>query len=132
MGVPSNYRPSSKPIFPIPADGGKASDPNYAYYESNTVWVPLKDGTLQRTSLDTNLHPWRNQFFLGPKTWTIDASLFKAIRITEQFRMRFNADFFNVLNMPGIGQPSSGTGIISLQNSANAARSLQLTLRVLW
>jgi hypothetical protein len=34
----------------------------YAYYESNTVWVKLKDGTLQRTSLDTNLNPWRNQF----------------------------------------------------------------------
>ena len=34
------------------------SDPLYAYYESNTVWVRLKDGTLQRTSLDANLNPY--------------------------------------------------------------------------
>ena len=132
MGVPSNYRPSHQPLIPIPANGGSPSDPNYAYYESNTVFVPLKNGTLQRTTLDTNLHPWRNQFLPGPRGWGLDASLFKAIRIKEQMSLRFNADFFNVLNMPGLNMPDASTGILSLQNSAQSARQLQLTLRLAW
>jgi len=69
------------------------------------VFVKLKDGSLQRTSLDTGLHPWRNQFIPGPAIWSLDASLFKNTRITERFVLRFNADFFNVLNMPGLTQP---------------------------
>jgi hypothetical protein len=51
MGVPSSYHPFQTPLIPTPANGGSPSDPNFAYYESNTVFVPLKDGTLQRTSL---------------------------------------------------------------------------------
>ena len=132
MGVPSNYRPSHQPLIPIPANGGSASDPNFSYYESNTVFVPLKNGTSQRTSLDTNLHPWRNQFMPGPRGWNLDASLFKSIRLNEKFNVRFNADFFNVLNMPGLQMPNNSTGILSLQNSQNSARQLQLTLRLAW
>ncbi len=92
----------------------------------------MKDGSLQRTTLDTNLHPWRNQFLPGPRSWGLDASLFKNLPITERLVARFNADFFNVLNMPGLNQPNSTTGIVSLQNSANPARQLQLTLRLTW
>jgi hypothetical protein len=132
MGVPQNYRPSSVPVFPTPANGGSAADPNFAFYESNTVFVRLQNGALQRTTLNTNLHPWRNQFLPGPRSWGLDASLFKNIPIDERFALRFNADFFNVLNMPGLGQPNSATGIISLQNSLNPARQLQLTLRLSW
>ncbi|MFB3829928.1 MAG: TonB-dependent receptor [Bryobacteraceae bacterium] len=132
MGVPSNYQPAHQPLIPIPANGGSSSDPNYAYYESNTVFVPLKDGTLQRTTLDTNLHPWRNQFIPGPRSWGLDSSLFKSVRINERFTLRFNADFFNVLNMPGLAMPDSGSGVLSLQNSGQGARQLQLTLRLSW
>jgi hypothetical protein len=102
------------------------------FWDGNTVWVPLKDGTLQRVSYDNGLNPLRNQFVPGPRSWGLDASLFKAIRITERFNLRFNADFFNVLNMPGISQPSSGTGILSLQYSNHDPRQLQLTLRLSW
>ena len=132
MGVPTSYHPASQPIFPTPADGGSASDPNRAYYETNTVWVPLKNGTLQRTILDTGLHPWRSQPIPGPWLWGLDGSLFKRIAITERVALRFNADFFNVLNMPGISQPNSSDGILSLRYSAQAARQLQLTLRLMW
>jgi hypothetical protein len=34
--------------------------------------------------------------------------------------------------MPGLIPPDSATGILSLQNSANVARQLQLTLRLTW
>jgi hypothetical protein len=132
MGVPDSYRPSSQPVIPIPKDGGNRNDPLFAFYDTNTVFLRLNNGTEQRIAMDTGLHPWRNQFVPGPRGWGLDGSLFKTVRITERVAARFNADFFNVLNMPGLSQPNSGSGIISLQNSANEARQLQLTLRVSW
>ncbi len=132
MGVPANYTPSSKPVIPTPANGGSPSDPNFRDYESNIVYVPMKNGTLQRIAQDNGLHPWRNQLVSGPRSWGLDASLFKNTRINERLVLRFNADFFNVLNMPGLNQPNSTSGIISLQNSADSARQLQLTLRLTW
>jgi len=95
------------------------------------VWVSMQNGTLQRVSLNTGLHPWRNQFVIGPLAWSLNASAFKAIPITERFTLRLNTDFFNVLNRPGYGNPGSN-GIISLRSSANAARVLQATLRLTW
>ena len=83
-------------------------------------------------TLDTGLHPWRNQLIPGPRSWGLDASVFKAIPVNERVALRFNADFFNVLNMPGINGPDEASGIISLRNSANTARQLQLTLRLSW
>ena len=132
MRVPANYKPALIPVSPIPANGGSASDPNYANYDTNNVFLTLKNGTQVKTAVDTNQNPWRNQFIPGPLTWGLDASLFKTIRIRESAAVRFNADFFNVLNMPGLNMPNSSTGILSLQNSANAPRQLQLTLRLLW
>jgi hypothetical protein len=132
MGVPSNYQPSHRPVIPMPANGGTPGDPLAPFYDSNTVWVPLQDGSLQRVSIDTNLHPWRNQYVTGPRQFGMDASLFKTVRLTESAVLRFNADFFSVLNKPGTPQPSETSGIISLQNSANAPRELQLTLRLTW
>jgi hypothetical protein len=82
--------------------------------------------------LNTNLHPWRNQLGPGPRTVGLDVSLFKNIPINERCALRFNADFFNVLNMPGLQQPNQVSGIVSLQNSANDPRQLQLTLRLTW
>ena len=132
MGVPSNYKPAHTPVIPIPAGGGSPTDPLAPFYDSNTVWVPMKDGTTQRVSIDTNLHPWRNQFVPGPWNFGMDASIFKAVRITERVTLRFNADFFSVLNNPGTPQPSSGSGILYMDASANAPREMQLTLRVTW
>jgi hypothetical protein len=133
MGVPSNYKPAHIPLIPIPADGGNPSDPNYPYYETNTVWVPLKNGTLQRTTLNTNLNPWTNQFKSGLFDWSQSASLFKIIRVKEQVAFRLNIDFFNVFNMPGIPKtPNSTTGLIDAQFSGNGARALQFGLRLSW
>lgn len=131
MGVPSEYKPASQPVIPTPADGGSRSDPNFSYYGTNTVWLPMKNGTLQRIALNNNLHPWRNQFLAGPLSMGLDGSVFKAVRLREAAMLRFNADFFNVLNMPGTPQPGS-EGIINMRNSAQGARQLQLTLRLTW
>lgn len=131
MGVPENYVPSNQPLIPTPKNGGSAADPMFPYYESNTVWVPLKNGTLQRVVYDNGLNPWRQQFVLGPVTYLLNASAFKTIRINERAFVRFNADFFNVLNLAGTPQPGSD-GIIQMRNSSNPPRQLQLTMRLTW
>jgi hypothetical protein len=132
MGVPETYKPFQTPLIPTPRDGGSASDPNFPFYESNTVFVPLKNGTLQRTTFDTNFHPMRFQYLLGPMIWSMNASAFKSIRLREQVYLRFNIDFFNVFNQPGTRLPDSTTGIITKQFSQNSPRVLQLTGRLNW
>ena len=132
MGVPDSYKPFQTPLIPTPKDGGSSADPNFPFYESNTVFVPLKNGTMQRTDLNTNLHPMRNQYLLGPMVWSMNASAFKSIRLREQMFLRFNIDFFNAFNMPGTRQADSTTGLILNQLSQNSPRVLQLTGRLSW
>ena len=129
-GIPSTYKPSNQPIIPWPANPS-TSDPNYAYYGTNTVYVPLKNGTTQRIAISPNLHPWQNQYVMGPGTFGMDASLVKNVPIKEHVAFRLQADFFSVLNNPGINQPGSN-GIISMQTSANSARVMQLSGRLTW
>jgi len=131
MGVPADYKPSHQPIWPMPASPSP-SDPNYALYGTNLVFVPMKNGTQQRIAYDTGLHPWRNQYVPGPWGWQVTSSLFKVIPISDRFSLRLNMDFFNVLNRPGTPMPDAGTGVLSLRNSNNAARQLQWTLRLSW
>jgi len=93
--------------------------------------VKLQDGSVVRTTYNTNLHPWRNQFEPAPWTFNLSASAFKSLALTEAVKLRLNADFFQVLNNPGLPLPG-GNGILSTQNSQNSPRTLQLTLRLTW
>ena len=134
-GVPSNYTPAGVPLIPY---GSTALPPNApagtnvsSFWSTNTVWIPLKDGTVQRTTYG-GLNPWQNQRFPSVRQWGLDASLFKSIVVRERLRVRFNADFFNVLNHPGNPSGVGDTGILSTQASGQAARQLQVTLRVTW
>jgi len=140
-GIPSNYVPYATPLIPY---GQTALPPNApdgtnvaSFWNTNTVWVPLRDGTVQRTSYGGFLDPYQNQFMLGPWLWNMTASAFKEIALTEQVRMRINADFLNnVFNMPGTNLPNTSssvgavTGLESQQTSANSPRVLQLTMRL--
>lgn len=122
MGVPANYRPAAQPLIPWGSTTLPANAP------ANTVlW-----STVQRTTFNDNLHPWRNQYLPSVRQWTLDASLFKTIPFGERIRLRFNADFFNVLNSPGNPNSVASTGILSTFASGQAARELQLTLRLTW
>jgi hypothetical protein len=131
MGVPENYKPAIAPLIPWP-ENPIPGDPLAPYYGTNTVWVPMKDGSLERIAYDDRLHPLRNQFFPSVRSWNVDASLFKQIPIGERFRVRFNADFFNVLNIPGNPNSVNNMGVLETRNSGQGARELQLTLRVSW
>jgi hypothetical protein len=135
-GIPSNYVPYATPLIPY---GQTALPPNApegtnvsSFWNTNTVWVPLQNGTVARTTYGGFLDPFQNQFMLGPWLWNVQASAFKIIRLNERFQVRFNADFLNnVFNMPGTNLPSSGSnGIESQQTSANSPRVLQLTMRL--
>ncbi|MCE5309255.1 MAG: hypothetical protein LLG20_16565, partial [Acidobacteriales bacterium] len=132
MGVPSNYTPVQKYMIPRPANGGSSSDPMYNYYETNTVWITLNNGVNQPVAYNNGLHPLRNQFVLGPMLWSMSASAFKTVSLTERVALRVNVDFLdNVFNMPGTTMPGSD-GIITNRNSANSPRTLQLTMRLSW
>jgi hypothetical protein len=122
-GLPSSYQPAVAPID---------NTPGTQYYGTNTVPLKLANGTTQEIAYANGENPWQNQYVSGPLLWTSNASLFKAVKIRERMALRFNADFFNVLNQAGLTLPDATTGIISKQNSAQSARQLQLTLRLMW
>jgi hypothetical protein len=140
MGVPSNYRPAVEPLIPWPAD--PASDTRVApdgkplstYFGTSNTWIMLNNGHLQRQSLDLGPynHPLQWQYQPNNRTWGLDASLFKTIPINERFKVRFNADFFNVLNNPGNPNSVASSGILETRVSGQDARELQLTLRLIW
>ncbi|MBS1829268.1 MAG: carboxypeptidase regulatory-like domain-containing protein [Acidobacteria bacterium] len=145
MGVPANYKPSAQPLWPYPANYGSLNpnnDPNYGYYGSNTVFVKMKDGSIQEVEKSWNgdvysgfgaLHPWINQPVLSTNTWTVDASITKNFAISERFRVRVQADFFNAFNVPGNSfTPLDNTGIVTNQYSQNSPRVMQLSGRFIW
>ena len=134
-GVPANYKPAGAPILPW----GATSAPNapagtnfQSFWDTNTVWIPLSNGTVQRTTFNDNLHPWRNQFLNGPNQWFLDASAFKFVPLTEKVTMRFSVDFFNVLNNPNNPTAVGSDGLLSVRNSGSPSRVTQLSLRLNW
>jgi hypothetical protein len=134
FGLPADYQPAQKPINPWPK-GGQPTDPGAADFDTNIVVIKLKSGANQRVTYDTGLHPWRNQYRLGPFNWTTDASLLKFFNLKEGLRLRVNVDLFNVLNTQGLNPPGSD-GIASLANSYGGfgirPRQMQLTMRLEW
>jgi hypothetical protein len=142
MGVPADYKPAVTPLIPwgstaMPANA--PADTNVAdYWDTNTVWVKMKDGSAQRTDYDNGLHPWRNQYIPGPLQWNMDASLFKRFRIREGMDLRFNVDAFNVFNHPnnyggnGAQDYQYTAGILDTSGQSNLARQMQLSIRLTW
>jgi hypothetical protein len=136
MGVPAEYKAAAQPVIPWGSTALPANAPANTrlqdFWDTNTVWLPLTNGTVQRTTFDDQLHPWRNQYLRGVNQWFMDASLFKFVNLTEKVQLRFNIDFFNVLNIPNNPTGISGDGILGTRNSGSPARVTQLTVRVQW
>ena len=136
MGVPENYKPAVAPLIPW---GSTALPPNAPsntvlsqFWDTNNVWVPLNNGTVQRVTYNDGLVPWRNQYIRAPNQWFMDASLFKFTNITEKVSLRLNIDVFNVFNNPNnpIALSSTNDGILTTRNSGSPARVMQLTIRL--
>ena len=141
MGVPANYKPAAAPLFPYPADyasRNSSNDPNYGYYGTNYVWIPLSDTStparinLTGSTTGSPLHPWQNQPMLSTKLWNCDASIFKSFSIKERMKFRIQADFFNVFNVPGNSYAAGNDGIVGAWTNQNTARTTQLSGRLSW
>jgi hypothetical protein len=163
-GLPENYKPAQKPIIPWPVDANGVPFPTNATgnadFDTNVVYIPLKRNLVNgqlvnvvavcdpptgqarqncpRVTYDTGLHPWRNQYRLGPFNWVMDSSMMKFFRISEKVQMRLNIDVFNVFNVQGLNTPNA-EGIVSLASSYNPGsqiafrpRQLQAGLRLQW
>jgi hypothetical protein len=136
MGVPANYKPAAQPLIPWGSTAMPANAPAGTvvsqFWDTNTVWLPLNNGTVQRTTFNDNLHPWRNQYMPGVRQWFQDASLFKFVKFNDRVSMRFNVDFFNVFNNPNNPNSIGGDGVLAVRNSGSGARVTQLGLRLIW
>jgi hypothetical protein len=134
MGVPANYKPAVAPLIPWGSTAMPVNAPSNTvvsqFWDTNTVWIPLNNSQTQRVNYNDNLHPWRNQHLPSVRQWGLDASLFKQVKIGEAVKIRFNADFFNVLNAPGNPNSVGSNGFLNTRNSGNSPRTLQLSLRV--
>jgi hypothetical protein len=136
MGVPANYKPAAAPLIPwgqtsVPANAPAGTNVS-SFWDTNNVWIPLSNGTVQRVVYNDNLHPWRNQYRDGPWQWFQDVSAFKFWNLTERVTLRFNLDFFNMFNHPNNPTAVADTGILSTRNSGSPARVTQLGLRLSW
>ena len=136
-GVPADYKPAMAPVNPYPANYQSLSaktDPLYGYYGTNTVFIPLKDGTQQQVAYG-GLNPFINQPVLSTNLWNVDASLFKSFKIKERLTIRAQFDFFNVFNVAGnSATPIDNTGV-ALQNTngnPSGPRVMQTSLRMTW
>jgi TonB-dependent receptor-like protein len=136
MGVPSNYMPAVAPLIPWGSTALPANAPANTvvsqFWDTSNVWVPLSNGNVPRLTYNDNLNPYRNQRVVGPRQWFMDASLFKFAKLTEGLTLRFNVDFFNVLNNPNNPSDVGDNGILSTRNSGSPARVTQLTVRLQW
>lgn len=79
---------------------------------------------------------WNSRaFFVGPRFWNVDASVFKWFSFGEQKRLRFTADFFNALNHANDINPDPVTGLQDLGRqdlNTNEPRIIQLSARFEW
>jgi hypothetical protein len=134
-GIPADYKPAVTPLIPwgsttMPANAPAGTNVS-TYWDTNTVWIPLKDGTTVRTSDFTGVvNPFQNQWVPGVLQWGQDASLFKVVSIRERYKLRINADFFNVFNHPGNPNSVASDGMETTRSSGNSPRTLQLSLRL--
>ncbi len=114
---------------------GQPGQPGSNDWDTDVAYITLKNGNVQRVEKTTGLHPWRQQYRLGPMNWLTDASLMKFFSIRERIRLRVNADMFNVFNNQGLNTPGAN-GIVTLENSYGGfgfrPRQLQLTMRLEW
>jgi hypothetical protein len=98
----------------------------------NRIPQRLADGTTRLTSITDALNWNARAFFLGPRAWNVDSSLFKNFSLGESKRLRFTADFFNAFNHPNDVNPDSTTGLVDLSRQANEPRIVQFSARIEW
>lgn len=123
-GLPADYVPYQTPI------NNTIGQPNYG---TNNVNVRLANGNNLLTAYNPGpigANPFWKTNFLGPFNYTTDMSLFKVFNITERWKLRFNIDAFNALNIQGNVNPGAGDGIQQFINSYWTPRQIQVSARL--
>lgn len=64
----------------------------------------------------------------GPGRTNVDASLFKDFTFTEQSKLQFRAEFFNVINHPQFGEPTERFSIWCRSDYEHRGDPLQIQL----
>jgi hypothetical protein len=98
----------------------------------NRLPQTLADGTTRLTSITDTVSPNSRAFFLGPRAWSTDVSIFKTFSLNERTKMRFTADFFNFFNHPNDVNPNTTTGLKDLSQQTNDPRIIQFSARITW
>ncbi len=96
----------------------------------NRLPFTLANGQVVFTSIADNLTWNAHNFYVGPRSWNLDTTLFKYFEIRERFKLRLSGDFFNVMNHPNDLNPNNTTGLINLSQQANDPRIIQIGARV--
>lgn len=139
FGLPENYKAAQLPLNPYPQEGpnvtGNSADYGTSFVRIMAPDANKPDGKLYeiRIPYNTGLHPWRNQYKMGPFNFVTDMSMHKYFNITERAKLRVSIDVFNVFNIQGYNSPN-GEGIVSLRSSFNnyafRPRQMQASLRL--
>ena len=113
----------------VPVDPGQRPVHQLGPNFDNLVPQRLADGTTRYTDISGLFNPSRRAFYLGPRAWNVDLSIYKNIKIKERVNMRFSADFFNAFNHPNDIGPDTTTGLQDLSRQWNDPRTIQFSLR---
>ena len=115
----------------IPEDRRNRAIRPYGDNFDNRLPIQLTDGSTRNTNvLSGHFWPFPRNNWRGTRAWNLDLSIFKHFYFTEDVKLRFTADFFNILNHPNDNNPSSTSGLVNLGRQANEPRTVQLSLRV--
>jgi hypothetical protein len=117
----------------VPPNRSQRAIHPYGENFDNRVPQPLADGTARTTNvLLGHYHPYPRNFYMGPRSWNFDFSIFKSITFAEDVNVRLTADFFNIFNHPNNPDPNQTTGLVNLGIQINEPRVVQFSLRVDW
>ncbi|PYU33479.1 MAG: hypothetical protein DMG31_08910 [Acidobacteria bacterium] len=123
--------PNRNPVFNGPVvlgtDGFRTTG---RYFDRNGFSLPLA-GTFGNVARGS---------FIGPAFYNFDTSLFKNFSFTEEYRLQFRVEAFNLLNRTNFASPnpvtfsgnnySSSAGVIT--QTANPSRQIQFALKLLF
>lgn len=97
---------------------------------NNRLPFTLANGQVVSTTIADNLSWNARNFFLGPRSWNLDTTLFKYFALAERWKLRLSGDFFNCFNHPNDINPDPKTGLVNLGQQANDPRIIQIGARL--
>ncbi len=103
----------------MPVVGGNSSNLGYNYFsDPAAAYCNFRPVLLTVDSSLNNGRDGRDHPLRGFGMWNLDSSFGKDIPITERFKMKFSADFFNLFNHVSFDDPLAYLGPTSFIDSS--------------